>query len=66
MHELSCRKDVHVHQKRFGGIAILLVKVIGGQLLAGAAKAAVDVAKAHLEPEGSKYKDFDEVGRCRI
>jgi hypothetical protein len=40
----------------------LLVKVIGGQLLAGAAKAAVDVAKAKLEPEGSSYKDFDQVG----
>jgi hypothetical protein len=49
-------------QKRFGPVAILLVKVIGGHLLAGAAKAAVDVARAKLEPEGPEYKDFDQLG----
>ncbi|GIZ41164.1 hypothetical protein CKM354_000447900 [Cercospora kikuchii] len=50
--------------KRFGPIAILLIKVIGGQLVAGAAKAAIDAAKAHLEPEGSSFKDFDQARRA--
>jgi hypothetical protein len=55
-----------VHEKRAGPIAILLIKVIGGQLLAGAAKIAVDATKAHLEVEAADFKDFDAVGRCRI
>ncbi|CAK1358653.1 hypothetical protein CB0940_06766 [Cercospora beticola] len=50
--------------KRFGPIAILLIKVIGGQLVAASAKAAIDVAKAHLEPEGPKFKDFDQARRA--
>lgn len=55
---------MHMHQKRVAPVAILLVKVIGGQLLAGVAKAAVEAAEANLEPKG--FKDFDEVGQCHI
>ena len=40
-----------------------MIKVIGGQIIAGAAKAGIDVAKAALEPEGSAWKDFDEARR---
>ena len=58
MHKLTNRKNSL--EKRFSPIAIILIKVIGGQLLAGAAKAGTDAAKASLEPEGSKYKDFGE------
>ncbi|KAK4626137.1 hypothetical protein CLAFUW4_04459 [Fulvia fulva] len=51
-------------EKRFGCIVIALVRVIGGQLISGVARAGIDVAKAHLEPESSKYKDFDEARRA--
>jgi hypothetical protein len=60
--EANSEKSDPMFQKRFGPVVILLAKVIGGQLLAGAAKAAIDVAKAKLEPEGSMFKDFDQVG----
>lgn len=53
-------------EKRFGCIVIALVRVIGGQLISGVARAGIDVAKAHLEPESSKYKDFDEVSKVII
>ncbi|KNG51991.1 hypothetical protein DDE82_006946 [Stemphylium lycopersici] len=56
--KISCLSNVHVDKRAFP-VAILLVKVIGGQLLAGAAKIAVDATKAHLEAEGTDYKDFD-------
>ncbi|USW50254.1 hypothetical protein Slin15195_G035730 [Septoria linicola] len=51
-------------EKRVGGVAILLIKVIGGQLFAGAAKAGIDIAKAKLEPDGSQFKDFEEARRA--
>ncbi|KAH6642731.1 hypothetical protein C7974DRAFT_409265 [Boeremia exigua] len=56
---LEANQDANALEKRFGPIVILLVKVIGGQLLAGAAKIAVDATKAKLEPEGDSFKDFD-------
>ncbi|KAF7188140.1 hypothetical protein HII31_10425 [Pseudocercospora fuligena] len=46
-------------EKRFSPIAIALIKVIGGQLIAGAAKAGVDVAKAHMDQAHEDFKDFD-------
>ncbi|KAL1793761.1 hypothetical protein ACET3X_008743 [Alternaria dauci] len=51
-----------VVDKRAAPIAILLIKVIGGQLLAGAAKVAVDATKAHLEAEVAKddFNNFDD------
>ena len=55
-------ENVHLDKRAFP-VAIALVKVIGGQLIAGAAKIAVDATKAHLEVEGNDYKDFDSVSR---
>ncbi|KAH7090625.1 hypothetical protein FB567DRAFT_590007 [Paraphoma chrysanthemicola] len=57
---MEVNQDANVLEKRFGPIVIVLAKVIGGQLLAGAAKAGVDIAKAKLEPEGPKFSDFDK------
>ena len=53
-------------EKRLAPIAIALIKVIGGQLLAGAAKIAVDATKAHLEVEKADFNNFDDVGRYCI
>jgi hypothetical protein len=55
-----------VVEKRLAPIAIALIKVIGGQLLAGAAKIAVDATKAHLEVEKADFNNFDDVRRCRV
>ncbi|RYO13356.1 hypothetical protein AA0111_g12257 [Alternaria arborescens] len=49
-----------VVEKRLAPIAIALIKVIGGQLLAGAAKIAVDATKAHLEVEKADFNNFDD------
>ncbi|KAF4550843.1 Hypothetical protein D9617_15g041930 [Elsinoe fawcettii] len=59
---LEARADTQL-EKRFGPIAVLLVKVIGGQLLAGAAKAAVDIASGELKGDGTDIKDFEEARR---
>ena len=64
MHKLTREKDVV--EKRLAPIAIALIKVIGGQLLAGAAKIAVDATKAHLEVEKADFNNFDDVGRCHV
>ncbi|KAH8632663.1 hypothetical protein IG631_11297 [Alternaria alternata] len=57
VHNLS---DTDVVEKRLAPIAIALIKVIGGQLLAGAAKIAVDATKAHLEVEKADFNNFDD------
>lgn len=62
MHKLSFRKDANFLEKRINPIVIVLVKVIGGQLLAGAARAATDIAKSKLEAETDDFKTFEEVG----
>jgi len=42
-------------------IAILLLRVIGGRLISGAAEAAIDVAKDKIAGDEPSFKDFDEV-----
>lgn len=59
MLELICRQGVI--QKRVIP-AIILAKVIGGKLFAGAATAGVEVAKSYFEREQSEFKDFGAVG----
>lgn len=62
MHKLSFRKGANFLEKRINPIVIVLVKVIGGHFLAGAARAATDIAKSKLEAKTDDFKTFEEVG----
>lgn len=60
---LEQRSADHALEKRFGPIAIALIKVVAGQFIAGAAKLGVDAAKAALDPLAPDFKNFDDARR---
>jgi hypothetical protein len=60
MEKIRSEQNPTMLEKR-GPIAIALIQIIGGKLLAGAMSAGIERAKDALAPSADGWKDFDEV-----